>query len=171
MKKIILLIGPKGSGKSYIGSLLEEKFGIKFIRVEDRAIKIKRERNINDEEYLAEVFQAIEDTINNQLKYCEMISFESLGLSNQFDKMIENLRKQHILIIIKILCDPELCIERTRSRDQSMQIIISEDQIREINAKVMTRNYKTDYEISNSLPDKNLLVDELRKILIKSNML
>ncbi|EOZ98800.1 hypothetical protein A33Q_1454 [Indibacter alkaliphilus LW1] len=34
-KIIYLLIGQKGSGKSFIGTLMEKEFGIKFIRVED----------------------------------------------------------------------------------------------------------------------------------------
>lgn len=41
-KNIILLIGQKGSGKSFIGNIFEKEFGIKFIRVEDWAKHIKK---------------------------------------------------------------------------------------------------------------------------------
>lgn len=42
-KTIYLLLGLKGSGKSYIGALIEEEYGVRFIRVEDWVLKIKRE--------------------------------------------------------------------------------------------------------------------------------
>lgn len=35
MKTVYLLIGPKGSGKSYIGNLIENELGIKFLNVEE----------------------------------------------------------------------------------------------------------------------------------------
>lgn len=170
MKNVLLLIGQKGSGKSFVGSLLEKEFGIKFIRVEDWINNIKRDRNIYDEEYITKVFQIIEDGIRKELEVSETICFESLGLSDQFDKMVENLGRQFRLTTIKILCDSEQCIERIRLRDKSVHISISDEQIREVNTMVVKRNYKTNYEIWNKIPDKNYLMEELKKILIESNV-
>lgn len=34
LKTVYVLIGPKGSGKTYIGSLLEIEIGLKFLSVE-----------------------------------------------------------------------------------------------------------------------------------------
>jgi len=170
MKNILLLIGPKGSGKSFIGSLLENEFGINFVRVEDWANKIKRERNINDNAYLTEVFQAIEDGIRKSLKVRDTICFESLALSDQFDRMVNNFEKDFKLITIKVVCDNDRCMERIRSRDQSQQIIISENQIREINRMVAERDYETNYKILNNDSDKDYLVEELKKILTESKI-
>ena len=170
MKNILLLIGPKGSGKSFIGSLLEKEFGIKFVRVEDWAKNIKRERNINDDGYLTEVFQVIEEGIRKALKDRDTICFESLALSDPFDRMVNNLVKDFKLITIKILCDLENCIERIQLRDQSQQIIISESQIREVNRMVTERDYKTNYKILNNTSDKDYLVEELKKILTESKV-
>ena len=66
---IILLIGQKGSGKSFVGSLLETEFKIKFIRVENWAKEIKQNRSIDDKTYLDEVFKAIETGIMKEADY------------------------------------------------------------------------------------------------------
>ncbi|MFN3350806.1 AAA family ATPase [Pseudorhodoplanes sp.] len=34
MKRIVLLVGPKGSGKSYIGTELARQFLVRFVRIE-----------------------------------------------------------------------------------------------------------------------------------------
>ena len=72
-KLIILLIGQKGSGKSFIGSLLESEFGIKFIRVEDRVKEVKRNRNIDDDTYLYDAFKTIENDVKQEAGYYEKI--------------------------------------------------------------------------------------------------
>ena len=97
-KLIILLIGQKGSGKSFIGSLLESEFNIKFIRVENWAKEVKGDKNIDDETYLNEVFQSIEKGVKQETGYYEKICFESTGLTTHFDKMLENLRKEFTLM-------------------------------------------------------------------------
>lgn len=70
MKKkfICLLIGPKGSGKSFIGTLMEEEFGIKFIRVESWVKQVKRDRHIDNQSYLNDAFLAIESGVRKTLK-------------------------------------------------------------------------------------------------------
>ena len=129
MNKIVLLIGKKGSGKSFVGHLLEREFNIKFIRVEDWAKQVKRDRNYNDQSYLNEVFNVIENGIREVTKNHKVICFESLGLTNQFDRMIENLNKDYELVSIKLLCDNDKCLERVKSRDQSIHINISDENI------------------------------------------
>lgn len=58
-KRIFLLLGPKGSGKSFIGTLFDKEFQIRFLRVEDWAKRIKRDRQVDDNEYLNDVFKNI----------------------------------------------------------------------------------------------------------------
>lgn len=58
-KIIYLLVGPKGSGKSSVGTILEGEFKIKFVRVEDHIAKIKENRQIDDETYVSDAFEVI----------------------------------------------------------------------------------------------------------------
>ncbi len=164
-KLIILLIGQKGSGKSFIGSLLESEFNVKFIRVENWAKEIKRDRNIDDEKYLEEVFETIGKGVKQEANSYDRICFESTGLTLQFDKMLENLRKEFNVVTIKIVCDPEVCIERIKSRDRNIHINVSDNEIKRINAEVIRRNYKTDFKLQNDSKSKNELKKELNMIL------
>jgi len=165
-KKIVfLLIGQKGSGKSFIGNLLEKKFNIKFVRVEDWAKKIKQERAIDNESYLHEVFQSIENGIVNEIQNNNRICFESTGLTKQFDKMLSNLKQKFKVITIKVNADPNTCLHRVRSRDQLIHINISDDQVMNINKKVIERDLKTDFEIENNTISESQLLADLDKII------
>ena len=90
-KTIFLLIGQKGSGKSFIGTLFDKEFGITFIRVEDWAKKIIKNRDVDDKAYLKQVFGSIEKGIRSSLAHKDQLVFESTGLTEYFDEMLERL--------------------------------------------------------------------------------
>tara|TARA_B110000879_G_C11069656_1_gene470167 strand:- start:674 stop:829 length:156 start_codon:yes stop_codon:yes gene_type:complete len=46
LKTFYVLIGPKGSGKPYIGSILEQEVGLKFLSVEKLGLKNVQKRLI-----------------------------------------------------------------------------------------------------------------------------
>lgn len=164
-KKIFLLIGQKGSGKSFIGTLFDKEFGIKFIRVEDWAKKIKKDRAVDDEAYLKQVFEEIEKGIRESLTEVDKIIFESTGLTDYFDQMIRNLRKDFQLTTIGVYANSTICLDRVKYRDQKIHINISDDQVVVINEKVRERNFKTDFSIINEDKSEKELINELDKII------
>jgi dephospho-CoA kinase len=167
MKKcmIYLLIGPKGSGKSYLGQLMEKYYGIRFLRVEDWARQIKRDRAVDNEIYLKEVFAAIEAGVRKELELKYPVVFESTGLTGYFDAMLENLKRDYAVKTIAITTDPTICLQRVRSRDQSIHINVSDAQVSEINARVVQKQIKTDFIIDNSDKQEEDLRSELESIL------
>lgn len=165
-KKIFLLIGQKGSGKSYIGSIMETKFGIDFIRVEDWAKNIKKERSMDDQGYLKQVFETIEDGVRSRMNLSDTIVFESTGLTGYFDRMISSLKKDFKLVTIGIKANPEICLERVFSRDSTIHIEFSETQVGFINDKVRERNFKTDFIITNQSKSESELIAELKSVLL-----
>lgn len=164
-KKIFLLIGQKGSGKSFIGTLFNNEFGIKFIRVEDWAKKIKKDRDVDNEVYLKQVYGEIEKGIRESLTDTDKIVFESTGLTEYFDKMIESLRKDFQVVTIGVYADSRICLKRVKSRDQAIHINISDDQVVMINEKVRKRNLGTDFSIINEEKSENELINEISKLL------
>lgn len=164
-KIIYLLIGQKGSGKSFIGTLFNNEFGIKFIRVEDWAKKIKKDRDVDNEAYLKQVFGEIEKGIRDSLTDEDKIVFESTGLTEYFDKMLEGLRRDFQIITIGVKADFTICLERVKSRDQVIHINISDDQVLMINEKVRERNYKTDFYIDNENKSEKELIREISNII------
>lgn len=162
-KSVYLLIGQKGSGKSFIGTLLEKEFGIKFIRVEDWAKKIKKDRNVDNEAYLKQVFVEIESGVRDSLTDNDKIVFESTGLTEYFDIMLENLRKDFKVTTIGVYADSTICLERVKSRDQQIHINISDDQVLMINEKVRERSFETDFSIINEDKSEKELINEITK--------
>lgn len=165
MKTIFLLIGAKGSGKSFIGTLIQENFDIPFLRVEDWAKQVKRERAVTDESYLNEVFNAIENGVRDSLEKNDNVVFESTGLTDQFDKMFESLNKDFSIIKIGVIAEPDLCLQRAKIRDQSIHINVSDDQINMINSAFAKKNTATDYQIENNNKSADELIAEIKKII------
>lgn len=60
MKTIFILIGAKGSGKSYVGRLIEKNLGIKFMLTEKIFLKIQNFRDISDKSFLKEGYETVE---------------------------------------------------------------------------------------------------------------
>lgn len=167
-KYIFLLIGQKGSGKSFIGTLFEKEFGIKFIRVEDWAKKIKKDRDVDNEAYLKQVFEEIEKGIRDSLTGKDKIVFESTGLTEYFEKMLENLRRDFQVITIGVIADSTICLERVKSRDQEIHINISDDQILRINEKVRERNFETDFSLINENKSEKELTNEIGNFIVQT---
>ena len=168
IKKIFLLIGAKGSGKSYIGSLIQEIFGIPFLRVEDWVKPIKNERDITNELYRVEAFATIESGVREFLTENDNVVFESIGLTHQFERMLESLQNDFEVITIGIKANPELCLQRIKLRNQVIHVTVSEDKIRMVNSEFEKRNLPASYTIENNKKSSEELAVELKKIIDKS---
>lgn len=142
MKTIYLLIGQKGSGKSFIGTIFEQEFGIRFLRVEDWARQIMMGREIDDETYLNQVFEAIEAGVRDSLMGANEIVFESTGLTPHFDRMLENLQRDFRVKTIYINAQADTCLNRVKSRDLTIHIDVSDQQVNMINEKVVERAFR-----------------------------
>ncbi|WRP07665.1 AAA family ATPase [Rossellomorea aquimaris] len=164
-KTIYLLIGPKGSGKSFIGTLMDQKFGIPFIRVEDWAKKVKKDRKIDNEDYLSDVFSAIERGIRHSLDMHDKIVFESTGLTPYFEQMFKSIKRDFSVVTIGVHANHELCLHRVKSRDQSNHINVSDEQVNEINKQVTNKEMRTDMQLINEGKSVEELVREMRDIL------
>ncbi|MDN5200247.1 hypothetical protein QQ008_02720 [Fulvivirgaceae bacterium BMA10] len=169
-KIIFLLVGPKGSGKSFIGHLFEEHFGIRFIRVEDWAKRIKRNRDVHDDSYVREVFIAIEKGIVEAIGVLPSLVFESTGLTGHFDRMYSNLCSKFHVVPVAITADPMICVQRVRTRDQSIHIHVSDEEVRDINRLVVQKNLRFPDSIENTNKTKEGLIKEIENIINKNTM-
>jgi len=134
-KKIVyLMIGAKGSGKTYIGNLLESKLGIHFIRVEQRLIEHIRSENLESDHLLNDgydlEFNWIEDILQNN---DEVIS-EATGSSKHLPEFINHLKTHYELRLVRISCPLDICFNRTKERVQDHQFQVTDESIRSINA-------------------------------------
>jgi len=165
VKRVYILIGPKGSGKSFIGTLLEKYYGIKFLRVENSVKKIKLNQSIDNPEYVHHAFRTIESRVRKYMKNEKVAVFESTGLTKYFDQMLKSLRIDFKVITIRISSDLKLCLDRVKSRDQSIHINVSEEQVKQINLAVEAKKMKTDFEIDNNYKSTEQLCQEIGRVI------
>lgn len=139
--RLYLLIGPKGSGKTYIGRLVEERLGIPFLRVEALAQEVRQGRPVTDPAYAADVFGAIEAAVRSRLAAHRELVIESLGVGEAFDGMLEALRRDAEVVLIRVTADPARCLARVRGRDGREHVDVSDAQVEALNAAVLARSH------------------------------
>ncbi|MDD9943517.1 MAG: AAA family ATPase [Myxococcales bacterium] len=158
MKTIHILIGPKGSGKTFIGSLLERRLGVPFLRVEDIARRVKGDRSHDDAAYIYDVFSAIEGAVRQRLTVSDELAIESTGLTDAFDQMLVGLERDFQVNLIRITADPGRCLQRVRERDVAQHVDVSDNHVRRINQMVAQKQLSWCGEIANDDADEGSLV-------------
>ena len=146
---IYLLLGLKGSGKTYIGERMKAQYGIHFIRVEDIVKSLKGNRSHKDPEFQEEAFTAIEHSVREALKSHKKVVFESTGLTPFFKTMLANLEADFKVKKVNVMADAETCLERIKARDASIHIPFSEQEIVELNKEIKALQIPHDHTISN----------------------
>lgn len=164
-KTIFLLIGPKGCGKSYIAQLMSKEFSIDYVDIEDFAKHVHKDQHIDDDCYLKEVFKKIETGIRNLLNEKDRIIFESIGLSENFDTLFENLDRDFKVVTIGVYADNDTCMKRIQDRDPSVQLDLTQEQLEEINQLIKEKNIETRFRIDNEDKTMYQLMNELSDIV------
>lgn len=149
-KHIYILIGPKGSGKTYIGALIDHQLHIPFLRVEDIALQVKKERQYHDVDYIQEVFQSIEMTVRKILVTEDEVMFESIGLTDAFDQMLLRLKRDFRVTLIQIQTDLEKSLNRVKTRNQSEHVNVSDEHVMAINRQAVSKTFAFDGVIDNN---------------------
>lgn len=131
---IILLVGPKGAGKTYLASRMESEHGIAFIRVEPIWLALTKEISPGsasfDEEGQARVLSAV----RTALEASPAVVLESTGTAPWFGCQLARLRSIGDVVLVKVEAPLPACMKRIHERDASLHIPVSDDRIDEINA-------------------------------------
>ena len=163
MKTVFILIGLKGSGKTYAGKLLSERLAIPFLRVEDIFLKLRSNNLLEDQNYITRGYENVEKEIRSLLNGFDELTIESTGIAIQFREMISNLKKDYDVKLIKIDTDPELCIKRVKSRNRSGHIPVSDEMLIEINK--LSESISYDYDLifkNNNTTDDELIFEFIK---------
>ena len=163
MKQLLILIGLKGSGKTYIGSLIQERLGIKFVRVEDIWLRIKQKRFT--EEYYSEGFKLVAQEIENQFKSSDLLAIESTGTSKYFEPFLREIGNKYNLKLIKIDTSTDTCLRRIKSRDPSIHIPVSDDIINQVNREALEVNLEFDRVIENENSSDDEILMKINEIV------
>lgn len=128
---LILLIGPKGSGKSHIGRVLEARLGVHFFHVEPLWMAFHAEcahagRPVEFPAGISRVHPRIAEALASHQNVC----VETTGASREILEDLMRLADAHGLLRVKVQAPLAVCLERIRTRSQKHQIPMQEDLIR-----------------------------------------
>jgi shikimate kinase len=151
MKRVLyILIGPKGSGKTYIGSRIEQLTGIKFLRVEPLWLQLAEGEDGWDR---------VEREIDGLFLQHDKVVIESLGAGEGFNRMYTSLKDKYEVKLVKVETELDECLRRVRSRDSANHIPVSDDRVREYNLIAASVKHPWDAVIDNNGPaaDEDIL--------------
>ncbi|MBL0211186.1 MAG: AAA family ATPase [Holophagaceae bacterium] len=134
MKKIVILVGPKGAGKSTIGQLLATELGLHFLRVEPLFLRVRAELGASHPDFEPRGLASVLASVKEALSLHEAVCIESTGASTHLPGFLDEASGLGQVLLVRVLARPDQCLERIRTRDTSIHIPVSDDQIQRINA-------------------------------------
>jgi shikimate kinase len=151
--QLVVLVGPKGSGKTTLGRMLARARGWHFLEVELIAKRVlAASGNVIDEGYAKRAFDAIVsevDTIDTQYS---TIVLETTGASDQTERFLAALREGHALCLVRVVASEEVCAARIDARDPSRQVQVSRELVREMHARTEALDLEWDLVVVNDPP-------------------
>lgn len=142
-KTLYMLIGPKGSGKTYIGQLVENQTDISFLRIENIWLALKPNEN---------GWFKVEEAIDTEFTKCGKVMIENLGAGNEFDKFRKSLDSKYNLKIIRVKTDLKTCLYRVKNRCGEDHIPVSDSKVEEYNEIASKVELNWSLEIDNNGP-------------------
>ncbi|MBW4618883.1 MAG: ASCH domain-containing protein [Cyanosarcina radialis HA8281-LM2] len=152
-KTLYILIGPKGAGKTHIGTQIARHTTIQFIRVEPIWLKLAPGEN---------GWEAVEKAIDRAFQQHDEVAIESLGAGDGFDRFHASLMTKYNVKRIKVYTDLAECLKRVKNRDNSEHIPVSDEKVEEYN-KIAT----SVHHVWDAIVDNNALVtnEEILKVI------
>ncbi len=136
-----MLIGPKGSGKTYIGSLVGKHSDIHFLRVESVWVTLQPGEN---------GWEKVKTTIAEAFQTHPKVMIESLGAGEEFHSFLASLKKSYQVKMIRVYADLDLCLKRVHERDAHEHIPVSDEQLMGYNTIASQVEFDWALEINNS---------------------
>jgi chromosome partitioning protein len=164
---LVLLVGMKGAGKTFIGSVLENYLNVKFLRIEPLFLDLMQSEPLlkgMDLEYRG--FQIVLDHLDALAKEHAVLCIESTGAALTFTDFLTTLQQHFQVILIRVQAPLETCIERVMSRDQSAHIPVSDHRLQEINERAAQVSLPWDLVIDNStFQSEEAIAHQVRAVL------
>lgn len=156
MKKLYLLLGPKGAGKSHISALMEKEWNIKFFRVEDIWLELDQ-ANLPATERIKLGRQRILTGLEKLFNTYSSVSIESTGTSVNFEIFVRELRERYQLVLVKVTANTKTCMTRIKNRDLGQHVNYAPKELMRLDKIARELEFGSDLVINNDdVSDKNL---------------
>jgi len=149
-KTLFMLIGPKGSGKTHIGTLVSQCTDILFIHVESIWLELKPGED---------GWEKVKAVIDALFQKQDKVMIESLGVSEGFTQFHASLAEKYFVKMIRVYADLDTCLTRVKTRNSAEHIPVSDDKVAEFNRLASAVTFNWDLEINNDdlTPDKDIV--------------
>lgn len=166
MKQVLVLVGPKGAGKSTLGDLLSRELPVLFLRVEPLFLELRARLGAAHPDLERLGFAAVLDAVSGALPGHDHVCIETTGASDRVPWLLQELASRARVLPVRVLADPEQCLERIHRRDRSIHIPVSDDDVARINAIAQDVDLPWAAEIDNRGPlDAAAIVATIRSLL------
>lgn len=163
---LILLVGPKGSGKSHIGRLLESRLGAHFFHVEPLWMAYHAAcRTEGREPEIEEGIRYVHPEVERSLAAHDLVSVETTGASPEILGDLLRIGERHGLLTARIRARLETCLARIESRDATHQIPMGADMIRKVYELGENVDLRFDITIDNEDAVEGYILDRFRAAL------
>ena len=122
------MIGPKGSGKTYLGRLLQARLAVGFVDVE--AVF----RGLPDPTRVSEGYDRVAGLVAERLQSEPAVSLELTGAAPETAGLLDGLGRIGTLRRVRVTAPLELCLARIAHRDADVHLPASEEVIRKVHA-------------------------------------
>jgi shikimate kinase len=147
---LILLIGPKGSGKSHIGRALEARHGVHFFHVEPLWLEYYEECNAaNREPVIAEGIAKVHPALIRALDKHVHVCVETTGAWPEILAALLSLRPRNETLVARVSAPLEVCLRRVSSRDQTYQIPVELETVRKVHRLSESLQLRYDITLDN----------------------
>jgi len=129
----VVLVGPKGSGKSHIGRVLEQKLGVHFFHFEPLWIAYYSQcKAAGHEPTVPGGISVVHPKIKEAIRTHEHVCIETTGASPEILADLLSLASARDTLVARINVPLELCLERINSRDQTHQIPMDVETVKRV---------------------------------------
>lgn len=164
---LLLLVGLKGAGKTFIGGVLEKHLEVKFLRIEPIFLELLRqEPGLAGIEFEQRGFQIVLAKLDELAQSHSTLCMESTGTALTFAELLAALHQGFWVSLIHIKTPLDTCIERVMTREASVHIPVSDHRLREINERALQVELPWDLEIDNStFQGERAIVQSVKQLL------
>ena len=162
----VLLVGPKGSGKSYIGRTLERSLGVLFFHVEPLWIEYYAEcKAAGRRPSIPEGISKVHPQIADALRTNENVCVETIGASPEILNDLLSLAHPSETWVVRVSAPLELCLERIATRDQTNQVPMDVESLRKVYALSVAAAFRSDFTLESTALTEAEIVSRFKSAL------
>jgi shikimate kinase len=167
---LIILIGPKGSGKSYIGRILESSLGVYFLHVEPLWMAYCSEcKQLGRQPVIAEGIRRVHPVLKSALRKHKNLCVETTGASSEILDDLLSLGRNAGILLVRVEASLQTCLRRIATRDQTHQIFMDRDLVEEVYRLSTSLQMPFDLFIQNERTAEHEIVQSFSEALAKSD--